>query len=93
MDERDNEKLDIIIEKMDLLIQILTSKSQIPEDVTGKTQIDILELCNMENSPSEMMQKLNLSKKSVEMALSRLRKNNIIKSIKTKNKTVYLRLK
>ena len=87
------EKMDLIIEKLNMLLQATISAKPIPSDIQGETQVDVLKLCDLENSPEDMMKKLKKSRTAIDNALLKLRKMDAIKSHNSGNKIVYMRLK
>jgi len=87
-------QLEDIKEKLDIIISLMTPPfSEEKYDIKGESQLAVLKLCDGTNTKNDIVKKLGKTKKSIEMALDRLSKSGIIKTIKQKEKFVYLRVK
>ena len=54
--------------------------------------LDVLELCDAEHTVENMVKILKKSRPSIDNTLSKLRPQNLIKSISKNSKTYYIRL-
>ena len=88
------DKIEDIKEQLDIIISLMIPQfSKDKYDLKEGTQLDVLELCDLSNTQQDMVEKLKKTRKAIEMSIEKLKKKNLIKSIKRKDKTVYLRLK
>jgi len=76
--------------KLDILISIV--KTMAPKPTIGTEEKGILTLCNAKNSIDDMVQKTNKSRNNIRVILSHLKSKGLIKSIKIKNKLVYVKI-
>ena len=62
-------------------------------DFKDGTQMDVLELCDLNYTQQDMSDKLKKTKKAIEKAIEKLKSKNLIRTVKRNNRNVYLRLK
>lgn len=81
-----------IVERLDVLIS-LTIPRFIESNYQEKgVQVDILKLCDFENTSDDMARKLKKSRNRIDVNLSKLRSKGLIKSVLKNGTTVYVRL-
>jgi flagellar biosynthesis/type III secretory pathway chaperone len=84
--------LETISQQLDVLIQLSIPKSNtIPSNV-GRTEREVLELCDLRNTVADMMKKLNKKRSHIAKTLTTLRKKNLIASMNIHDQTYYVRL-
>lgn len=81
-----------IIERLDTLIYLLMPRfDRVKYSIRG-LGLDVLELCDAEHTVESMVKILKKSRPSIDNTLSKLRSQNLIKSISRNSKTYYIRL-
>ena len=88
-----DELLKQLVERMDVLIRL--NIPQYDESNYGMKglALEILELCNFENSRDDIIQKLKKSEQQIDNNISKLRKAGFIITVKKNSGTYYVRLK
>ena len=81
-----------LIERMDILISL-----NVPPHREGASPVkgvaeEILKLCNAENTANDMVKKTGKKRNQVDVTLSKLRSQGLIKSIMKDNNVYYVRL-
>lgn len=85
-------KIDQIIERLDILIELMIPTPKIEDSEPGETGLEVLKLCDTKHTIEDMMKKLKKNHNTIKMALRRLREKGVIRSIKIRNKTYYIRI-
>ena len=82
-----------IIERLDAIIHLLMPTFD--EKMFGfkGIPIEVLKLCDYNHTVQNMTKKLRKSRPVIDNALSKLRKDGLIKSVNRNNQIVYVRLK
>lgn len=81
-----------IIERLDILISLNIPPFKEEEYPKGFA-IDLLKLCDGENTTHDIVKKTGKSRNQVDVTLNKLRNLNLIKSISKDNKTYHIRVK
>jgi hypothetical protein len=79
-------------DRLDIIISLLIPKYVESKYETKGLSLEILKLCDCENTVSDMMAKLKKPRQAIDNVLSKLRSDQIIKSIEKGDKKVYVRL-
>ena len=79
-----------VIERLDTIISLLLPNSNY--DFKG-IKLDVIMLCDYLHTWQDMMKKLKKSRPIIDKALSALRKEGFIKSVKKGDDNVYIRIK
>lgn len=77
-------------QKLDIMISLQKSSIKRPK-VSGEEKT-ILKLCNGKHMIQDMVRTTNKTTNNVKVTLTHLKKKGLIKSVKIKNKLVYVRL-
>lgn len=89
-----DKKLEDIKEQLEIIISLMIPIfSKDKYDFKEGTQMDVLELCDLNYNQQDMVIKLKKTKKAIEKAIEKLKSKNLIRAVKRKNRIVYLRLK
>ena len=89
-----SEKLDAILDRMDIVIHLLLSPIKRSEiTLKGKMQKAVLELCDFGHTREDMAKRLDKSLNTIDVTLNSLRKQDFIKSVSVEGKTYYIRIK
>lgn len=90
-DTRLLDRLDRIVERLDLLL-LLSVPPFNPEVVKlGPTESYILDLCDLQHTTEEMVAILKKSRNAVDTTLSGLRKKRLVRSLRIGSRTVHAR--
>jgi hypothetical protein len=81
-----------ITNRLDIIISLLIPKYDVPKYNTKGLSLEILKLCDCENSVNDMVIKLKKPRQTIDNILSKLRREQLIKSIEKNDKNVYVRL-
>jgi hypothetical protein len=82
-----------IVDRLDTIISLLLPKfDQNSYDFKG-IKLDVIKLCDYNNTIQDMMKKLSKPRQRIDDSLSILRKEGFIKTIKKGDDNVYIRLK
>lgn len=82
-----------VLEKLDVIISLMIPTFiESNYDMKGLS-LQVLKLCNYENTVQDMVKKLKKSRPQIDNSLSKLRTEGYIKTIVKNNLTVYVRLK
>lgn len=87
------EKLDEIVDRLNLLVELAIPPLNIEGLKLGPVEKNVLELCDMKHTRQEMASKLKKSLDVIDHRLSKLKKKGLIKSVKIGEEIFYLRLK
>jgi len=87
------ERLDGLIERLDILVTLSVPPLNIEGLKLGEVEKQVLELCDLKNTREDMASKLRKNLKHIDKTLSGLRDKGLIRSLKTSGKTYYVRLK
>ena len=82
-----------LIERMDILIGLSIPKYDKASSPFGGFAAKVLEYCDSENTVQDIVRKTGKNRSQVDNNLSKLRNENLIKSITKDNKTYYIRLR
>lgn len=83
----------VILEKLDIIISLMIpSFSNNNHDLKGLA-LDVLKLCDYENTVTDMVKKLRKGRPQIDNSLSKLRGMGLIKTVQKNESTVYVRLK
>ena len=83
------EKMEEIVVRLNMLIEL--SMPPLKTEGLGKTEVKVLEMCDMQNTAKDMMKKLRKTRNAIDGALHNLRTKRLIRSIKVGKKTYYVR--
>ena len=86
-----NEKT--IVERLDVLISLMIPSFDSSKYEERGVQLDVLELCNFENTVEDMVKKLKKTRNRIDVNLSKLRSKGLIRSVPKNDKTVYVRIR
>jgi len=87
------EKLDEISGLMNLLVELSVPPLNIERLRLGKTEKDVLTLCNLRYTQQDMKTKLAKKSSHISKTLTGLRKKGLIKTVKLGKRTCYVRMK
>ena len=85
------EKLDQVIERLDLLVILNIPPARLAGGGAAAAEQEVLQLCDMGNTAEGIAKKLRKSKHSIENLLSSLRKKGLVVSARREGDTVYAR--
>jgi len=81
-----------LMDRLDIIISLLIPKYDESKYNVKGLSLEILKLCDGENSVVDMVATLKKDRQLIDNALSKLRSQQIIKSIDKGDKKVYVRL-
>jgi hypothetical protein len=81
-----------LINRLDIIISLLIPKYDESKYNIKGLSLEILKLCDGENSVIDMVNKLKKDRQLIDNALSKLRGEQLIKSVEKGDKNVYVRL-
>ncbi len=81
-----------IVERLDILISLMIPRFSRDNYELKGLPLDVLELCNAENTVENMVKALKKTRPLIDNALSKLRSQGLVKSISKNSKTYYIRL-
>jgi predicted transcriptional regulator len=81
-----------LVERLDILISLLTPKFEPSKYNIKGLGLDILKLADADNTVEDMMKKLRKKRPIIDQTLSKLRTQGLIKSISKNSKTYYIRI-
>jgi len=85
------DKLDQFIERLSILVELLTHPLNIEGLRLGRLERILLELYNLKHTANGIAKKLGKTSSHVHKTLSGLHDKNLIKSLKIGDKTYYIR--
>jgi predicted ArsR family transcriptional regulator len=86
------ERLDGVIERLDLLIALAIPAVGPEADLLGKVERAVLELCDMRNTADQIANRIGKNKHHVEVALSQLRKKGLVTTVRSGTRVVHARV-
>lgn len=84
-------KLDQMIERMNILIELSIPPLNVEGLKLGKVEEAVLGLCDLKNTANDMASKLGKTSTHIHKTISVLRDKNLVKSLKIGDKTYYIR--
>lgn len=85
-------KLDEISELLTLLVELSVPPLNIKGLRLGRTEKDVLALCDLKHAEQDMASKLGKKSSHIRKTLAGLRKKGLIRSVKVRKRTYYLRV-
>jgi transcription initiation factor IIE alpha subunit len=86
------ERLDGVIERLDLLIALAIPAVGPEADSLGKVERAVLDLCDMRNTTDQIANRTGKNKHHVEVALSQLRKKGLVTTVRSGAGVVHARV-
>jgi hypothetical protein len=87
------QRLDSIIQRLDVMIGLLIPPSKSSTVKLGKLEQAVYSLCDMQHTRRDMAASLNKTLNLIDVTLNGLKNKGLVKPIEIEDRTCYIRLK